>query len=87
VVIAESLLATPTDKTETAGKATRQLEAATHDNATTYHTAIAIVREIARLEVMLKKGEAEGKNWQELQRVKMEIKELKSLSEKMGRRM
>ncbi|CAG5164988.1 uncharacterized protein ALTATR162_LOCUS6733 [Alternaria atra] len=76
-----------TNKLETASKAIRQLEATTHD-ITTYNTATVIIREeIARLEVVLRRGEVEGKHWQELQRVRDDIEGLKSVSERMERRM
>ncbi|KAG9194188.1 hypothetical protein G6011_04223 [Alternaria panax] len=74
------------NKLETARKAFELLEAATHDDATTYNTAMVIAREIARLEVMLRQREAEGIDAQELQWLREAIRGLENLWHKMERK-
>ncbi|CAN9183411.1 unnamed protein product [Alternaria sp. RS040] len=75
-----------TNKLETARKALEGLVAATYDDATNYNTAVVIISEIARLETKLRRGEIEGKHWQELQKVREDIEGLKNMWQSMERR-
>ncbi|CAN9196013.1 unnamed protein product [Alternaria alternata] len=75
-----------TNKLETARKALDRLVAATYDDATNYNTAVVIISEIARLEAELRRGEIEGKHWQELQKVREDIQGLKNMWQRMERR-
>jgi len=74
------------NKFENSRKAFGQLEAATHDGATDYNNTIAIIQEIARLRFELRKGQVEGKSFEELEKVRREIEDLRSVFERIGRR-
>ncbi|CAN9183361.1 unnamed protein product [Alternaria alternata] len=75
-----------TNKLETTRKVLERLVAATYDDATNYNTAVIIISEIARLEAELRRGEIEGKHWQELQKVREDIEGLKNMWQRMERR-
>ncbi|KAI4952577.1 hypothetical protein J4E91_003049 [Alternaria rosae] len=73
-------------KLETSRKAFGQLEAAIHDVATDYNNTTAIVQEIARLEFELRRGQIEGKPFEELEKVMRDIEDLRSVFERIGKR-
>ncbi len=75
------------NKLETSRKAIEQLEAATHDEATNYNTAIIIIQDIARLEFVLRKAALEGKSWEETERIRRDIENMKSLFDRIERRL
>jgi hypothetical protein len=75
------------NKPETSKKAIEQLEAATHDEATSYNTAIVIIQEIARLEFMLRKAELEGKQSEDTEKIREDIEGMKSLFNRLERKM
>jgi hypothetical protein len=75
------------NKLETSRKAIEQLEAATHDEATNYNTAIIIIQEIARLEFVLRKAVLEGKSWEETERIRRDIENMNSLYDRIERRL
>ncbi|KAI4710152.1 hypothetical protein J4E89_005384 [Alternaria sp. Ai002NY15] len=67
-------------------KAFGQMEAATHDRATDYNNTLAIIQEVARLQFELRRGQVEGKSFEELEKVRREIEDLRCVFERIGRR-
>ncbi|KAI4962244.1 hypothetical protein J4E86_001276 [Alternaria arbusti] len=67
-------------------KAFGQMEAATHDVNTDYNNTLAIIQEIARLQFELRRGQVEGKPFEELEKVRREIENLRRVFERIGRR-
>ncbi|KAI4650823.1 hypothetical protein J4E93_003180 [Alternaria ventricosa] len=74
------------NKLENSRKAFGQLEAATHDGTTDYNNTLAIIREIARLQFELRRGQVEGKPFEELEKIRREIEDLRNAFERIGRR-
>ena len=67
-------------------KAFGQHEAATHDGATDYNNTLAIIQEVARLQFELRRGQVEGKSFEELEKIRREIEDLRGVFERIGRR-
>ncbi|KAI4704352.1 hypothetical protein J4E81_001418 [Alternaria sp. BMP 2799] len=67
-------------------KAFGQMEAATHDVNTDYNNTLAIIQEIARLQFELRRGQVEGKSFEELEKIRREIEDLRGVFERIGRR-
>jgi len=67
-------------------KAFGQMETATHDGATDYNNTLAIIQEIARLQFELRRGQVEGKSFEELEKIRREIEDLRGVFERIGRR-
>ncbi|KAI4627067.1 uncharacterized protein J4E87_004409 [Alternaria ethzedia] len=67
-------------------KAFGQMEAATHDVDTYYNNTLAIIQEIARLTFELRRGQVEGKSFEELEKIRREIEDLRCVFERIGRR-
>ncbi|KAI4623468.1 hypothetical protein J4E80_003278 [Alternaria sp. BMP 0032] len=74
------------NKLEYYRKAFGQMEAATHDVNTDYNNTLAIIQEIARLQFELWRGQVEGKPFEELERIRREIEDLRCVFERIGRR-
>ncbi|KAI4659873.1 uncharacterized protein J4E79_005675 [Alternaria viburni] len=67
-------------------KAFGQMETATHDGATDYNNTLAVIQEIARLQFELRRGQVEGKPFEELEKIRGEIEDLRGVFERIGRR-